>query len=152
MNSGYRNPCGNSRRQRLISTSKSPEHPSRLIGDVLCSPNRYVFGRLCRHRRTSATGAIGVERITQPYMPCSIGEVGILRDTCQPVFPVPEGISSKAIILEVFALIPELQLSEQTVGLGDREDRLHGMGEQKRILADTHIVEGILEPAVTLPI
>src|SRR6267143_3939407 len=92
-----------------------------------------LHARRC-HQRMSATGAIGVERIAQPYVSCSVGEVAVLRDARQPVFSVSEGISGKAIVLEVLVLIPELDLSEQAIVLGNRDDRLQGMGEQKRIL------------------
>src|SRR5437868_4057346 len=100
----------------------------------------------CRDKRMPAPGTIGVKCIAQPQVSCPIGEVGVLREARQPVFPVPEKISYKAIILEVLVLIPELNLGEQTVALRDREDRLYGMREQKWIFTDTHIVEGILEP------
>src|SRR6185295_14724192 len=100
----------------------------------------------CRDERMSAPGAIGVICITQPQVSSPIGEIGVLREARQPVFPVPERISRKAIILKIFVLIPELNLGEQTVALGDCEDRLYGMREQKWIFTDTHIVKGILEP------
>src|SRR6185369_15670418 len=100
----------------------------------------------CRDERMSAPGTIGVKCIAQSKVCCPIGEVGVLREARQPVFPVPERISRKSVILKVLVLIPELNLGEQTVALGDREDRLYGMREQKWIFTDTHIVEGILEP------
>src|ERR1043165_10013950 len=93
----------------------------------------------------STPSAIGVERIAQSNVPCPIGEVGVLCEARQPVFSVPKGISCKTIILEVLILISELNLGEQTIAFGDREDRLYGMCKQKWIFADTHIVEGILK-------